>query len=126
MGLKIPPELLDRLTARLFRPGLSELRDGSPEAVFLAGLRLRLASARGAVSESAALAVGRVCWRASPLLAMLCVLMLFSLWWMDSAQARQLDPAVRLLVEMTTADKPVPDRDLILDAVLRYRGEEGD
>lgn len=126
MGLKIPPELLDRLAGRLFRPGLSEVREVSPDAVFLAGLRLRLASAEGTASESATLALGRVCWRASPLLAMLCVLMLFSLWWMDSAQARQLDPAVRLLVEMTTADEPMPDRDLILDAVLRYQGEEGD
>ncbi len=126
MGGKIPSELLDRLAARLFRPGLSQLHEVSPDAVFLGGVRLRLASAAAKAAEPAAAVLGSFCWRAAPLVATLCVLMLYSLWSMDGAQARQMDPAVRLLVEMTTSDDTVPERDLILDAVLRFEEPEGE
>lgn len=124
MKARLDAGRLDRLARLLFQPGMSELPELEPDSMFLARLRRRLDLAdleRSREGES----LGTLSWKLSPLVAALCLLMLISFWWTAATRGWQPDPVEVLLWESTTSAESLPDRNLILDAVLNYR-QEGD
>lgn len=125
MRRKLNRDEVDRLGRELFQTRNTELEETSPDAVFLAGFREKLGREES-LRTSAWLPVGELAWKASPVLAALCIALTLFLGSADTQPSTTFDPTDEIVWTLSTDEEPQLTRDQILETLLILKEEGGD
>ncbi len=125
MRRKLNRDEVDRLGRELFQTRNTELEETSPDAVFLAGFREKLGREES-LRTSAWLLIGETAWKASPVLAALCIALTLFLGSADTQLSTTIDPTDEIVWTLSTDEEPQLTRDQILETLLILKEEGGD
>lgn len=119
MKRRLDSDEFERLARRLFRLESLSAEEESPDAVFLAGFRDKLRRHRA--MKVVSFTVGQLGWRASPLLAPVCILLLVVLRSFVGTTpqiAPQIAPSEELVQTVTTEEEAQLTNNEVLQAIL--------
>lgn len=124
MKRRLDPDRFERLAREMFRLEPLDPMDESPDPVFLAGFREKLRRHRAV--QAVTFTVGQLGWRASPLLAPVCVLLLVVLR-MFVVSTSQVTPQVgvseELVQTVTTQEEAQLTNNEVLQAILTLNND---
>ncbi|MFZ0427394.1 MAG: hypothetical protein WAO20_04705 [Acidobacteriota bacterium] len=116
MKRRLNPDEFERLARGMFRLEPWDASDESPDAVFLAGFRAKLRRHRAV--QAVTFTVGQLGWRASPLLAPTCILLLILLRSFVTTTAPQIGLSEELTQTVTTQEEAQLSNNEVLEAIL--------
>ena len=123
MKKKLEPDQLNRLAETLFGSTRVEQEEVSPDSVFLAGFRGKLDRERTTTESS--LGIGEICWKSSPLIASICLVLMLFLGFASDAGTSEMSASEEVLWSTWTATEGTElSGDLIVEVVLVERGGE--
>ena len=119
MKRKLDPNEFEKLARGLFRLEPWDVAEECSDAVFLASFRQKLR--RHKARKAVAVTVGQLGWRASPLLAPMCILLLMVLKTFVATTpqvAPQIGPSEELVQTVTTEEEAQLTNNEVLVAIL--------
>jgi len=122
MRPKVTNSDVDHVLKVLLRNSKCEAGGEAPDAVFLAGYREKLRSARARL-EAGPLPIGEWGWHAAPVLLLILAFLAVSFWSLNANMHNQLDSSEGLIWTVVEEGEPDLTPDQIVEiAVVRHSG----
>ena len=116
MKRRLDPDEFERAARGVFHLEPWDAGEESSDAVFLAGFRSKLRRQRAV--QAVTFTVGQLGWRASPLLAPMCILLLLLLRSFVATTPPQVGLSEELTVTVTTQEEAQLTNNEVLEAIL--------